>query len=119
MWERPTGANSLQKLRQLKRVFDPGWWLKQNPSHTDNLTALRRIEGQIRGVQNMIAQQKYCIDILNQIQAVKGALTRVEEKILAKHFEHCVKDTFDSQSEAEKQEKITELVKLIYQSRRK
>ena len=52
-----------------------------NPSHVDNLVALRRIEGQVRGVQRMVEERKYCIDILNQIYAVKGALGRVEEKI--------------------------------------
>jgi DNA-binding FrmR family transcriptional regulator len=51
-----------------------------NPSHFDNLVALRRIEGQVRGVQRMIEERKYCIDILNQIYAVKGALGRIEEK---------------------------------------
>ena len=48
--------------------------MKDKPSHEKNLVALRRIEGQVRGVQGMIKDRKYCIDILNQIQAVKGAL---------------------------------------------
>ena len=56
--------------------------MKQNPDHKDNLVALRRIEGQVRGVQKMVEERKYCIDILNQIYAIKGALGRVEEKIL-------------------------------------
>ena len=60
--------------------------MKKNPSHKDNIVALRRIEGQVRGVQKMIEDGKYCIDILNQINAVKGALGRVEEKILKKHY---------------------------------
>ncbi|MBA7701232.1 hypothetical protein ES703_109965 [subsurface metagenome] len=64
--------------------------MKKNPNHKDNLVALRRIEGQVRGVQGMIENGKYCIDILNQIYAIKGALGQVEEKILKKHFQHCV-----------------------------
>ena len=64
--------------------------MEQNPNHEDNIVALRRIEGQVRGVQKMIEDREYCVDILNQIQAVKGALASVEENILQKHFRHCV-----------------------------
>ena len=64
--------------------------MKDNPSHEQNLIALRRIEGQVRGIQRMIENREYCIDILNQIHAVKGALGRVEEKILKKHLQNCV-----------------------------
>jgi len=89
-----------------------------NPSHVDNLVALRRIEGQVRGVQRMIEERKYCIDILNQICAVKGALGRVEEKILEKHFRNCVADAAMGSSEKEKQQKMDEIFKLIHQTRR-
>ncbi len=60
--------------------------MSKHPSHEDNLVALRRIEGQVRGVQRMVENNKYCIDILNQIYAIKGALVRVEEKILEKFY---------------------------------
>jgi len=66
----------------------------------------------------MIEERKYCIDILNQIHAVKGALGRVEEKILEKHFEHCVTDAVEGTSEKEKQQKLDEILKLIHQTRR-
>ena len=56
--------------------------MKKHPSHSNNLAALRRIEGQVRGIQKMVENHKYCVDILTQIQAVKGALSHVEEKIL-------------------------------------
>ena len=92
--------------------------MKKNPSHEANLVALRRIEGQVRGIQKMIEDRKYCIDILNQIYAVKGALGRVEEKILEKHFEHCVTDAIKGTSEKEKQQKLDEILKLIHQTRR-
>jgi DNA-binding FrmR family transcriptional regulator len=92
--------------------------MKKNPSHETNLIALRRIEGQIRGVQNMITQRKYCIDILNQIYAVKGALARVEEKILERHFQNCVTQAVRGSSEKEKQQKLDEILKLIHQTRR-
>ncbi|MHC4123345.1 MAG: metal-sensitive transcriptional regulator [Planctomycetota bacterium] len=93
--------------------------MKKNPSHEDNLVALRRIEGQIHGVQRMIEGRKYCIDILTQIHAVKGALSRVEEKILQKHFRNCVTDAVKGASEKEKQQKMDEILKLIHRSRRR
>jgi len=86
-----------------------------NPSHDSNLIALRRIEGQVRGVQRMIEDRKYCIDILNQICAIKGALGRVEERIL---IESCVTQAFQGTSEDEKQEKLDEILKLINKTRR-
>lgn len=90
--------------------------MKTHPSHEKNLVALRRIEGQVRGVQRMIEDRKYCIDILNQIGAIKGALSRVEEKILRKHLEHCVTEAVRGHSEKEKQEKLDEIVQLINQT---
>jgi DNA-binding FrmR family transcriptional regulator len=89
-----------------------------NPNHTNNLVALRRIEGQVRGVQGMVENGVYCIDILNQINAIKGALGRVEENILKKHFEHCVTEAVKGTSEKEKQQKLDEIIKLIQQTRK-
>ena len=84
-----------------------------NPDHSDTLSALRRIEGQVRGVQRMVDEKKYCVDILNQIAAVKGALGTVEKNILERHFQHCVKTAMNSQSEADTSEKISEIMDLI------
>jgi len=92
--------------------------MKKNPSHEDNLVALKRIEGQVRGVQRMIEDRKYCIDILNQIYAIKGAIGRVEEKILKRHFRNCVTEAVKGTSEKEKQQKLDEILKLIHQTRR-
>ncbi|MEJ2703466.1 MAG: metal-sensitive transcriptional regulator [Sedimentisphaerales bacterium] len=92
--------------------------MKKNPSHMDNLVALRRIEGQVRGVQRMIEGREYCIDILNQISAVRGALGRVEEKILKRHLQHCVTEAVRGDSEEEKEKKLDEILKLIDQTRR-
>ena len=92
--------------------------MSQNPDHSDNLVALRRIEGQVRGVQGMIEDRKYCVDILTQIHAIRGALSRVEEKILEKHFQNCVTDALMGTSEEEKQKKMAEIVKLLHQVRK-
>ena len=88
------------------------------PGHKNNLVALRRIEGQIRGVQRMIEEGKYCIDILNQIQAVKGALARIEDNILKKHLQGCVAEAIKSACEKEKTTKIEEVLKLIRKVRK-
>ena len=92
--------------------------MKKNPSHENNLVALRRIEGQVRGVQGMIENRKYCVDILTQIYAIKGALSRVEEKILEKHFRNCVTEAVKGASEKERQQKMEEILKLIHHARR-
>jgi DNA-binding FrmR family transcriptional regulator len=92
--------------------------MKKNPSHSHILAALRRIEGQVRGVQRMIEERKYCIDILNQIHAVKGALGRVEEKILEKHFQNCVTEAIKGTSSKEKEQKMDEILRLVHQTRR-
>ncbi|MDD5134801.1 MAG: metal-sensitive transcriptional regulator [Phycisphaerae bacterium] len=92
--------------------------MKKNPDHADNLVALRRIEGQVRGIQRMIEDRKYCIDILTQTHAIKGALSRIEEKILEKHFQHCVTDAVKGASEKEKQQKLDEILKLIHRTRK-
>ena len=84
-----------------------------NPDHSDTLSALRRIEGQVRGVQRMVDEKQYCIDILNQIAAVKGALGTVEKRILERHFQNCVKNAMASQSETDTAEKIGEIMDLI------
>ena len=92
--------------------------MKQHPSHESSVVALRRIEGQVRGVQKMIEDRKYCIDILNQIAAVRGALMRVEAKILEKHLQVCVTQAVQGKSEKEKKQKLDEILRLINQTRR-
>ena len=83
-----------------------------HPDHSDNLSSLRRIEGQVRGVQQMIDDKRYCIDIVNQIKAIKSALSRVESQILEKHLRSCVTQVLNKK---EMEEKITELVKVFKQ----
>lgn len=82
-------------------------------THEENLVALKRIEGQIQGIQKMIGGKKYCIDIATQLYASVGALRRVAEKILAKHMEHCVVDALRGKSEKDKQQKISEIIGVI------
>lgn len=82
-------------------------------THGENLMALKRVEGQVKGLQKMIEKKAYCIDIANQVHACIGALYRVSEKILVKHMEHCVVDALRGRSEKSKREKIDEIMKAV------
>ncbi|RCW56542.1 MULTISPECIES: metal-sensitive transcriptional regulator [Halanaerobium] len=75
------------------------------------IVRLRRVEGQVRGLQRMIDQEKYCVDILTQINACRGALKKVGLKILDRHVNGCVKNAI-SQEEGE-EEIISELMDVL------
>jgi DNA-binding FrmR family transcriptional regulator len=77
------------------------------------LTRLARVEGQVRGVARMVEEDRYCIDILNQMQAVKSALKRVEEEILKSHAAHCVAHAIRSGDAKDQTQKFSELVELF------
>jgi DNA-binding FrmR family transcriptional regulator len=81
-----------------------------HPCHKDQLSSIRRIEGQVRGIEKMIEKGDYCIGILNQIKAVKNSITTVEGKILKKHLEECIKESLTGNNfEA----KVDEIVKIL------
>lgn len=92
--------------------------MKQITTHEEQLVFLKRIEGQIRGVQKMIEEKRYCVDIITQIHSVIGALYRVENEIFKKHTQGCVVTAFKGKSEVEKQKKIDEIVELISRFRK-
>jgi DNA-binding FrmR family transcriptional regulator len=79
----------------------------------DLLDRLARIEGQVRGVARMVAEDAYCIDILNQIQAVKAALKKVEQQVLKDHAAHCVAHAIKTGDAKDQTEKFSELVELF------
>jgi len=78
---------------------------------------LRRIEGQVRGVAQMVDDDRYCIDVLTQLQAIKSALARAESAILKQHAACCVAEAIASGDAAEQRTKFTELVDLFERSR--
>ena len=82
-------------------------------THEETLHRLRRIAGQVQGIQRMVAEKHYCIDILTQIQAARSALRAVELQILKKHVDHCVRDAFASGSPAEADQKMDELLRVL------
>jgi CsoR family transcriptional regulator, copper-sensing transcriptional repressor len=75
--------------------------------------ALKRIEGQVRGVQKMIDEDRYCIDVVTQIEAVRAALARVESDLLRQHLQHCVHTAMTSRERDEQERVIEELVKVF------
>lgn len=88
------------------------------PERSATLNRLRRIEGQVRGVAAMVEGDRYCIDILHQIQAVKAALAKVESGILKDHAACCVADAIRSGDPDAQREKFTELVDLFEKVKR-
>ena len=74
---------------------------------------LHRIEGQVRGIERMIEDDRYCIDILTQIGAVKTALEQVGAKLLEDHITHCVAGALASGDERAANEKTTELLSAV------
>jgi DNA-binding FrmR family transcriptional regulator len=83
----------------------------KDTSHQNQIPNLRRIEGQLKGIQTMVEGNQYCIDILNQIKAAKSALSSVENKILNKHIEECIENSLSSDKQLN--DKYEELMKVL------
>jgi len=81
------------------------------------LNRLKRVEGQVRGVARMVEEDRYCIDILTQLQAVRAALARVETEILKAHLGHCIEGAIVSGDVAEQRKKAAELIQLLERAR--
>ena len=82
------------------------------------LKRLKRIEGQVRGLCRMVEEDRYCIDIVTQISAVRAALRRAEEEILRDHVAHCVEGAIASGNQAEQRRKIAELMNVVSRAER-
>ena len=77
------------------------------------LGRLRRIEGQVQGIQRMVEEEKYCVDILLQLTAVEGAVEQVQRLLLGRHIESCVADAIRSGSTRDRQKKVDELLEVF------
>ena len=82
------------------------------------LNRLSRIEGQVRGVARMIEEDRYCIDVMTQLRAVRAALTRVESELLKGHLSHCIEDAIVRGDAKEQRKKASELIELLERSAR-
>lgn len=91
---------------------------EQATTHLGEIVPLKRIEGQIRGIQKMIDEKRYCIDILTQLSSVVGAIKRVEENILNRHLRGCVRGSFLKGNRDDKEAKINEVIEVLQNFRK-
>ncbi|CBE67158.1 MAG: metal-sensitive transcriptional regulator [Candidatus Methylomirabilis oxygeniifera] len=77
------------------------------------LARLSRIEGQVQGVQRMVEEGKYCVDILLQLSAIEGALEQVRKILLGRHIESCVAEAMAAGRAEDRQKKIEELLEVF------
>ena len=82
------------------------------------INRLNRIEGQVRGVTRMVEEDRYCIDILTQVQAARAALTRVETELLKQHLGHCIEGAIVSGDKDSQRQKAAELIQLLERTSR-
>jgi DNA-binding FrmR family transcriptional regulator len=74
------------------------------------LKNLNRVEGQVRGIAKMVEEDRYCIDVVTQIEAARAALSRIESDLLRQHLGHCVHRAMNSKNASEQEKVIEELV---------
>jgi CsoR family transcriptional regulator, copper-sensing transcriptional repressor len=86
-------------------------------SKEQRLNRLHRVEGQVRGVTRMVEDDRYCIDVLTQLQAVRAALAKVETEIIKEHLGHCIEGAIVSGDKDEQRKKAAELVELLERAR--
>lgn len=87
--------------------------LPTHPDHATEISRLKRIKGQVEGVEKMILDRRYCPDIITQIRAVKAALNALEGAVLKNHLRHCVKDALKTKDAFNADEKIQEIIELL------
>jgi DNA-binding FrmR family transcriptional regulator len=85
----------------------------QSQAKSSVLRRLNRIEGQVRGLARMVETDRYCIDIVTQISAVRAALRRAEEEILQDHVAHCVEHAIASGNKRQQRAKVSELIDVL------
>ncbi|MGE0765810.1 MAG: metal-sensitive transcriptional regulator [Hyphomicrobiaceae bacterium] len=90
----------------------------QTETKSQCLKRLSRIEGQVRGLSRMMEEDRYCIDVITQIAAVRAALRCVEEQVLEDHVGHCVEHAIRSGDAEEQRKKVAELIEVLRRSDR-
>jgi len=90
----------------------------QVAAKTSVMKRLMRIEGQVRGLARMVENDRYCIDIVTQLSAVRAALRRAEEEILADHIAHCVDEAIASGNKTQQRRKLDELTSVMCRAER-
>lgn len=84
-----------------------------HPDHRANLPRLNRVKGQLDGIEKMVVEQRYCVDILVQFRAAMAALRKLEAEVFERHLHHCVEQAMQSRDPKEVERKIGELTQLL------
>ena len=84
-----------------------------HPDHSVQKKRLNRAKGQLEGVERMIDDRRYCVDILTQIRAARSALSAIESQIIETHLRECVRSAFNSKDAFDVEEKIKEIMKIV------
>jgi DNA-binding FrmR family transcriptional regulator len=108
-WKSDNKEKSVVKRKELECCHDSN----KHPSHTAMLPRLKKLKGQIAGIERMIEERRYCVDILVQFRAAMAALRTVEVSVFETHLRHCVQEALKSQNEKMIEEKIQELTELL------
>jgi DNA-binding FrmR family transcriptional regulator len=106
-------------MRDESRARDgdrPGYLRGASPEKL--IHRLKRIEGQVRGIQKMVEQGRYCVEVMTQIDAAAAALARVQDAVLESHLQHCVADALEGRDVGARREKVDEVVTLLRKYRR-
>ena len=85
-----------------------------HPDHSGHISRLNRVKGQIEGIERMIVDRRYCPDIIAQLKAASSALKAIEAEVFKTHLRGCVKQAFSADDSFKSEEKIQEIVKLVY-----
>jgi DNA-binding FrmR family transcriptional regulator len=88
----------------------------KHANHSKQLTRIKKIAGQVAGIQKMVQEERYCVDILTQIKAAKSALQSLESVILEEHLHHCLSHAAASKDKSVMDEKIAEITELLKKS---
>ena len=87
--------------------------VSKHPDHRANLNRVRRIKGQMDGVERMIEEGRYCPEILVQTRAIASAIRGLEKQLLERHLHHCVAQAFTQPDESIRDEKVEELLDIF------
>ncbi len=97
-----------------KEKSNKGKRASRHPDHAVYLKRLSRVKGQVEGIERMITVQRYCPEIIAQLRAASAALRAIEAEIFKSHLRGCVKSAFSGDDTFKSEEKIQEIVKMIY-----
>lgn len=106
-------SNQHRECKHCEDINDVGNTIKNHPDHTSFLSRLNKVKGQLSGIEKMILERRYCVDILTQFKAVAAGLKFIELSILKQHIQSCVRGTMEANNRSKIEEKIAELIKVV------